>query len=196
MIVVSDISSNEANSIFDYDVRTGDLIWKYRDRKFFQEDKYWKAWNSRHAGRVAGSKHLESGGIAYVVVRYKGKLYRAHRVILAMFGYSLRGQKVDHIDGNGCNNRLCNLRVVDAVGNGRNQRIRSTNKSGVTGVTKIKATGKWMAYITDAGKNVALIDTFDFFEAVCRRRSAEIILEYHENHGRRTIETVRRLAYS
>ena len=43
-------------------------------------------------------------------------------------------KEVDHIDGNGVNNRRSNLRPVTSRGNNKNQKMNIRNTSGVTGV--------------------------------------------------------------
>jgi hypothetical protein len=69
---------------------------------------------------------------------------RMHRVILGGAG----GLEVDHIDGNGINNRRGNLRVATHAQNTRNQRTHSDNASGFKGVSWDKAARKWRADIT------------------------------------------------
>lgn len=72
---------------------------------------------------------------------------------------------VDHINGNGLDNRRCNLRVVDRFVNGQNrQNISITNKTGITGVCyretvwskapDAKPCGAWVASISANGKQI------------------------------------------
>lgn len=52
---------------------------------------------------------------------------------------------VDHISGDGLDNRRENLRITDAFGNARNRRINANNTSGYKGVHF--SNGKWVAKI-------------------------------------------------
>ena len=47
-----------------------------------------------------------------------------------------------------------------------------------------KQTSKWRAFISSGNsKPIYLGESADFFESVCRRKSAEIKYGYHANHG-------------
>lgn len=54
----------------------------------------------------------------------------------------------DHINGNGLDNRRCNLRIATTAQNVQHQRIKSNNKTGYKGVMWYKAGQKWHAQIT------------------------------------------------
>lgn len=66
-----------------------------------------------------------------------------HRVILGV-----ESGLVDHIDGNGLNNRKANLRQASHSLNAHNSGIGHKNTSGFKGVSWSKACGKWKAEIT------------------------------------------------
>ena len=79
--------------------------------------------------------------------------------------------EVDHIKGNGLDNRDNNLR--DAQGrNQQNCGLRSNNTSGVTGVSRTK-TKSWYAYIRLNGKSRSLGKFKDKVKAISARRFAE-----------------------
>lgn len=54
---------------------------------------------------------------------------------------------VDHINGDGLDNRRCNLRLASYSQNGQNRRNQQNNKSGFKGVGWSKRNRKWQAYI-------------------------------------------------
>lgn len=77
--------------------------------------------------------------------------------------------QVDHINGNGLDNRRCNLRLVCQSDNKANARIYKNNSSGFKGVTA--KNGKWLAQIVRNKKNyrLGLFDTpEEAHSAYCR----------------------------
>jgi hypothetical protein len=62
------------------------------------------------------------------------------------------GMAVDHANGDGLDNRRCNLRLATTAENVRNQRISNRNTSGLKGVSWHKAAKKWRACIQVNGK--------------------------------------------
>lgn len=98
----------------------------------YKKDNGGRGIKKRKAHDVAGYLDKEKG---YFSVAFNGKAVRVHRVVLVLHGFSVTGKQVDHIDGNRQNNRFENLRLADAVANARNQKPRSTNKTGVVGVS-------------------------------------------------------------
>lgn len=91
---------------------------------------------------------------AYRAERRGGKRFivRMHRMLTE----APSGMDVDHIDGDGLNNRRCNLRVCTESENSRNQRIRSDNTSGYKGVSWLKSRKKWISQIRADGKTIRL----------------------------------------
>lgn len=74
-----------------------------------------------------------------------------HRLIL---GLAESYTQVDHIDGNGLNNRRSNLRICSNSENARNRRKRIDNTSGYKGVSFDARSYKWVAYINFDGKRM------------------------------------------
>ena len=97
---------------------------------------------------------------------------RMHRVIMNI--QNDNKQLVDHINRNRLDNRKNNLRIVDSQHNSFNQKLRSTNTSGVTGVTWWKRDQNWTAQIRYNYKNHRLGYFDNFEDAVKARLQAEI----------------------
>lgn len=73
-----------------------------------------------------------------------------HRLLLA----APPGKEVDHINGEGLDNRRANLRICDGLQNRWNARTPRTNTSGYMGVQWRKRDQKWEARYRDNGKIV------------------------------------------
>ena len=81
-----------------------------------------------------------------------------HRVILSRsLGRPLLAtEQVDHIDGDGLNNRRANLRLATPLQNARNQKMYKNNTSGYKGVFWSKSRSRWVARIGLNGKRICL----------------------------------------
>ena len=113
---------------FLYEQSTGELYWKERPLKHFCSEHQQKIWNKRFSGKRAGSIHGR-----YRVVCVNGVRMFEHRVVLALYLGVWPSAETDHINRNGHDNRLNNLRVVDRGTNCSNREFRRS-KLGVTGV--------------------------------------------------------------
>jgi hypothetical protein len=85
-----------------------------------------------------------------------------HQIILErILGRPLiNGEKPDHIDLNGLNNRRSNLRLASDSQNGANRCLQRNNRSGYKGVHYSKAAAKWVAQMTFHG-SVVYLGAFD-----------------------------------
>lgn len=165
----------------------GDLFWKARLPRHFVPKRRTAEhsannWNCRYAGAPALNCVDQFG---HLTGRIQGKLVYAHRVVYAMTHGHWPFADIDHINGNGADNRPCNLRDVTHQENLRNQRRSKNNTSGTTGVNFFKRDGNWMASITvnRQSKHLGYFDSLD--AAVLARKQAERIYGFHENHGRK-----------
>lgn len=82
----------------------------------------------------------------------KFKTIRMHRLIYKVETHEI----IDHINGDGLDNRVANLRKADRAQNNWNSLASSLNKSGVKGVHWNRAAGKWTAGISARGKRYFL----------------------------------------
>lgn len=81
---------------------------------------------------------------------------------------------IDHIDGNGLNNKWSNLRSVSHSVNGKNQKKHKTNTSGVSGVYYRKDSNRWRARIMVDDKAISLGTFKNKDDAIAARKEAEI----------------------
>lgn len=175
------ITQELVKELLHYDPETGIFTHRVRDRKHFSSDGMHRHWNDRFSGENAANIKSESG---YCFISIFNKSYRAHRVAWLYVNGHLPSNQIDHINGVRSDNRISNLRCVTNADNGKNQKRRSTNTSGVTGVWKSKQKGKYVAEILVNGKKHHL-GTFDLLEDAARaRKEAERKFGFHENHGR------------
>lgn len=142
---------------------------------------FWKVAPSRKV-KIGSEAGCECKTNKHVVVLYRGKQYKAHRIAWELFHGVPPDGEIDHINGKYADNRIENLRVVSRVENARNMKLSKNNKSGYPGVRACsKVEGKWIVTIGD--KYLGYFDNFE--DAVTTRQVAEEVFEFHVNHGKR-----------
>ncbi len=159
---MSYLTSEECFSLFSYDAVTGDLLWKERPLKLFSDSHWWKIWNTKNSGKVAGYRSRGRGRDAAIIVSVHDKNRCAHRIIWTMMkGLIPDGMVIDHIDGNPFNNRLENLRLATVAQNNVNRGAQKGSISGLKGAHFHKKTGKYISRITADGvhKHLGYFDT-------------------------------------
>ena len=167
------ITQKEIKEIASYDKETGIFT------------RLTRPCNSVNIGDELGYLKKCKSGLMYLSTEYKGHQYLLHRLAFLDVDGKFPDGDVDHKDGNGLNNKWNNLRVVDAIENGKNRKLNHNNESGYQGVSFYNLTKKWRAAISVDGKkkHLGYFDTFE--EAKERRVIAEKEFNYHENHGRK-----------
>lgn len=172
-----------------YEPETGKLFWRRRELSDFQDRACHPArvthakWNRRHANKEAftAEEGIKGGTKRYRVGICLSVRYKAHRIIWRM----VTGENpdmIDHIDGNSLNNRIENLRSVSHEINTRNQKLRSTNTTGVNGVIKHRTS--WHARVRVADRTLHLGAFATLEEAAECRLAYDRANGFHENHGR------------
>lgn len=141
--------------------------------------------NSAKAGSEPGHVKQYSCDLKYRALEYKRKEYKMHRLAYLYMTGEWPEIDIDHIDGDGLNNKWENLRSVTKYQNQQNRRLNSNSKSGVSGVSFYAQSGKWRAAININGKkkHLGYFDTFE--EAKEVRERANIDNGYHVNHGQK-----------
>lgn len=85
--------------------------------------------SSVKAGDIAGTLDKADN---YWRIFIDGKRLKVHRIIWTIFNGEIPDEKIiDHIDRNGSNNKISNLRIVDEEFNARNKSISKRNNTGI-----------------------------------------------------------------
>lgn len=173
------LTAERLRTVLDYDPVTGAFTWRDRPRSDFKRSQGYGAWKQRCLGKEAGCPT----GHGYTRISIDCEAYLAHRLAWLYVHGEWPSLHIDHINGNGCDNAIANLRDVSNTDNHRNMRRHKTNRSGVTGV-RLTRYGTWGAAIWDKHKIIRLGSFQTMEEAVSARKQAEQELGYHPNHGR------------
>lgn len=169
----SKLTQQELMKMFHYDTETGIFT------RLITINNY-----KAKAGQIAGSTTAISRK-QYLRVSIKNKFYLCHRLAWLYVHGEFPENEIDHIDGNGLNNRISNLRHVIHEVNGRNQKLNKNNTSGYCGVTWDKQRSRWASQIKHGGINRILGRFENILEAVAARKEAETEYGFHVNHGQR-----------
>lgn len=153
-----------ANALFKYDPEGGSLTWRIGTNSFNQ-------------GEEVGTEVGADGYSKYKSVCVFGEKYKVHRIVWLMQTGAWPDKYIDHIDGDGLNNRWANLREATPSQNSMNQKVRSDCASGVKGVSYDKRRNMWYAYIDLDGKRNHLGRHETLEEAAAVRQAAE--KKYH-----------------
>lgn len=85
--------------------------------------------SKKYAGDQAGSILTKETGKQYWQIKLNHKVYKVHRIVyLLTFGNIEQDLVIDHIDGNGLNNNISNLRLVSHFANCLNKRVSRTKE--------------------------------------------------------------------
>lgn len=131
------ITQKELKQLVDY--RDGNLYWRVQKGRSKIGDKL-----------GCKQKNTRRSNIFYVFTRIDQVNYRLHRLIW-LWHYGYLPAYVDHINGDGSDNRIENLRACSQVENSRNAKLSKANTSGYKNVSKQK--NKWLVQLNLNGKN-------------------------------------------
>ena len=108
--------------------------------------RFW--WKKGGSGIIKGSDCGNVMPTGHIRVKFKDRLYLAHRLIWRMVhGVDPGTLQVDHINRDGGDNRLSNLRLVTQSQNLQNSNRYRNNKTGFYGVYHHKLARKFAAQI-------------------------------------------------
>lgn len=101
---------------------------------------------------------MNTSGYLQIAFTLDGVKYYStvHRIIWALANGHWPDGQIDHVKGDGRDNRLSAMRVCEHSRNMMNKKVYRNNTSGFKGVSLNKRTGLWMAQIGHDGKVVKL----------------------------------------
>lgn len=122
-------------------------------------DLYWRV--GRRRGKIAGGPN---GAYRNVFINKVGRFY-VHRIIWAMwYGEDPGDRQIDHINRNGRDNRIANLRLTDHCGQQQNRVMypgHTSRHRGVRCVPLKDGTPRWLAGIRPPRQTPLHLGTFD-----------------------------------
>jgi hypothetical protein len=153
MIKINELPSVEfLNECFICNPSKGTLTWKIRPADHFNTDLGCKVFNSKYAGKEAGSFDSTN---EYWKVGINAAVLYAHRIIYKMC-YEVEPKTIDHINCNRLDNRLVNLREATPTQNSQNSRSFGNLSTGLKGSFFHKKSGKYQSMIKYNGKQIYL----------------------------------------
>lgn len=154
---------------------TRDLVLKF---VIYEKERGLLYWKDR--GDLSSKKAFATdNGAGYKQGSFFGLRIKAHTIVWLIETGELPKESIDHINGDGSDNKFENLRDVAQSINCKNNRKRTDNTSGYVGVSFHKKTRKWRAHV--GFEYVGLFNTIE--EAAAARSIAQKGLGYTERHG-------------
>lgn len=155
-----EITQDVLKSMFDYDANTGMF--------------------TRKSGRTNAKSHSRAGSLGsdgYASIYICGRNIKSHRAAW-MYVYGVWPERdLDHINGDRCDNRICNLREATRAENTQNigRAYKNNKSSGVLGVY-LHACGKWQAKIqvNKKSKSLGLFDSIEDASAAYKKAKSEL----------------------
>lgn len=141
--------------LFLYNPETGELKNRDRPNEMFSSERAAKSWRTQFLGKIAGSLVKKDSNSYWQIEIFNNK-YQSHRIIWKLYYGEDPPEIIDHIDGDGSNNKINNLRAATVFQNGWNAKKGSRNKSGYKGVSFNTERNKWRAAICINKKTILI----------------------------------------
>jgi hypothetical protein len=119
---------------------------------YSEESKTCLKWNLNSSYTTFGE---DAGCFNNGLLSIRQTRYLISRVVAELHGLSTDGKLTDHIDGDRCNNKISNIRLVTPSVNSKNRVMNSNNTTGIVGVVYCKVAQTWNAVWCENGKGKA-----------------------------------------
>jgi hypothetical protein len=156
----------ELREVFRYDPETG-LLYRYN-----------RNGEERTCGTLFSTNHMS--------VSFHKKMIGVHRIAWALTHGEYPTIEIDHINGDGLDNRLCNLRLATSAQNNQNRRLSGRNKTGIKCVFRVKwrKSWRWRAAVGFGGDKYDISHFICFDQAV--KHANALRAQLHEEFARAT----------
>ena len=135
-----ELTQNDLKEYLSYESETGIFTWI-------------KSYRNQHIGKKVGSYDKDG----YLQIKFKQKLYRAHRLAWLYVCGKFPSTQLDHINGIRDDNSIKNLREVTYAENSQNQRISHKDSTfGMLGIDFNKSKKRFRARIQINGRRITL----------------------------------------
>ena len=130
-------------------------------------------------GRKAGSIERKANGVSYIRISVLRKRISGGMAAWMMFYGKEPSKIIDHIDGNGLNNSISNLREADIHQNGFNRKANRGKICKLKGVSRLKC-GKFTSQITinQKAEYLGIYNTEAEAHGAYKKRAKELFGDY------------------
>ena len=191
-ITKNDLTQELLKKLITYDPTSGVITRNHLDedmKDYFRPCDF-TIWNNK-AGKEIGRFYKKKCGYRCSRISILGTQYVTSRIIWLYITGEWPEHCIDHINGNGFDNRWDNLRDVTLSINARNRKIGSHNQTGVVGVyyeNHVKGPNRWKAQafpvINGKKKHLSLGYHPTIEDAIAARKAWEQSQgDYTDRHG-------------
>jgi hypothetical protein len=167
------LTQTTAHQLLDFRPDTGQFFWKPRARHWFKNDRSFRSWNTRWAGKEA-LRCVDTHGYSHGKIL--NELHLAHRVAW-VWVHGTHPEIIDHLNHDRRDNRLCNLQAGTGLSNARNKSLSGNNASGHVGIYE----NDFSFVVMIQGRYLGSFDTYE--QAAAARRAAQVAAGFPDTHG-------------